>query len=795
MYKKQTMGITLLLGLLHPGAIQSVRANVPAIPLAARQELSAEQITALGKEFFELVDLQTPGLEKARGLVAESDFSAALNAYRDALLDDLKNRDFGEMVTHWGVSSADEMLQGIVRLKRHAGGISKNNIGLPGAIDWVKPTVDEILDEPKNVEPAARESSNRDWSTHLASMHHMLCLVDAYAVGCDVKYAALWLATWEDFALRQKDAVRHADEKQFNSLGAGWGVLFVAWRMEGFWKGLNRLAKQLPADQYGALPGPELARVLISMANDHAAVQAVRLKDAKGAPNQIAHAASCLMIEALGFKGGKQTADWARITRDFVARYYRSINLPDGTNFEQAVNYNKGNPELAVSLLRMYGPGTPDWLEPFLPCARQTLLYLASVVRNGSHHGALTRMGQDDRMEDGRLRRYLKYLPNEDVERILNHVYGDGKLPPPSFSSVAFPYSGYYVMRTGWGKDDAYSFFKASRRPRGHARSDNAAIHFICAYGRDLLIDSGSSSYGEHKINAYLQSSFSKNTIQVDCKGQVWQDNRGPETSADKPIANRWLTSSRYDFAEGVYAGGYEDPKIMVRHERQLIFLRDPQIWIVTDRLRGETGTMSGTETHTYTQTWNFPEDFAPDQVTFDVSKKIIQTLDPKGPNISLRHFSSAQIEYEKYYGQENPMRGWIRVSGLDNLKAVDMHANWKGSGDQVLVTLIIPSRRMENRVAKVESFGSGQDTSICGFSLALKDGTRITYQAALNSAVLHAGSLEARASALLLTELPEGSSSGIMLDARAAQADCEFELAGGNFKEVKAISCPEDKR
>jgi len=735
-----------------------------------------EQTTAVGKQFFELIDLETPGLGKVRKLVQSSDYSAALDAYRDVLLDSLRTRDYGELINHWGgVSEADEMLKGMVRIQRHAGGVSRNQIGLPGAINWIKPTVDEILDEPPNVEPAARESSNRDWSTHLSSMHHMGSLVAAFAKTHDAKNATFWLRTWEDFVLHQKEAVNRADQKQYNALKASWGVLFVAWRMENFWVGLNALAKELPSDARAALPGPALARVLIFMSTDYAAVQVERLKNGSGAPNQFATAATCLMMEALGFMGGRQCPQWKEETVKFVSKYYRSINLPDGTNFEQAVNYNKGNPDLAIRMLRMY-PQRPAWIEQSLPSARQSMLYIAAVIRNGSHHGALTRMGQDDRMEDERLRGFLKYLPDENVERILNHVYGDGRLPQPAFTSIAFPYSGYYVMRTGWGKNDAYSFFKASRRPRGHARNDNTAIHFICAYGRDLLVDGGSRTYGEHWINPYLISSFSKNTVQVDGKGQdakqMGQGDRGPNTTADEPIANRWSTSARFDFAEGFYASGYEDPKIMVRHERQLIFLREAQIWIVTDRIRGESRKMPATETHSYTQTWKFPEDFEENQVCFDSATGVIRTTDPKGPNVSLRHFGLSTIEYLKYYGQEKPARGWIRVSGIAPLKAVDIHANWNGSGEQLLVTLIVPAKDTADRIKSVSATARNNERSVCGFTAELTDGTRIAYQAALNTALLQTETLQAEASALLTVKPTHGAVGGIVLDGKAVRCE-----------------------
>ena len=340
-------------------------------------------------------------------------------------------------------------------------------------------------------------------------------------------------------------------------------------------------------------------------------------------------------------------------------------------------------------------------------------------------------------------------------------------------------------------------------------RNDNTAIHFLCAYGRDLLIDSGSSTYGQHVINDYLQSSFSKNTIQVDGKGQNEQQmgsgNRGPNTTAAEPIANRWHTSEQFDLAEGFYASGYEDPKIQVRHERQIVFLRKPLVWIVTDRLRGENGTMPAGEQHTYTQTWNFPENFAQNQVTFDSAAKSIRTVDPKGPNVTLRHFARFPIQYQKFYGQENPMRGWIRVAGVENLKAVDLHATWQGRGEQLLVTLITPSKGLEPAIEKVKPLTDEQAGAADGFALTLKDGTRVTYQAALNSAPLVAGPVRATGSALVVMEMPQEPARGIVLDAAGLQVNereqplatrnFEFTVRDGRLSDVQAITYPPGSR
>ena len=40
-----------------------------------------------------------------------------------------------------------------------------------------------------------------------------------------------------------------------------------------------------------------------------------------------------------------------------------------------------------------------------------------------------------------------------------------------------------------------------------------------------------------------------------------------------------------------------------------------------------------------------------------------------------------------------------MRVTGIKPLKAVSIDSNWQGKGEQVLVTLIIPDQKGEERV------------------------------------------------------------------------------------------------
>ena len=47
----------------------------------------------------------------------------------------------------------------------------------------------------------------------------------------------------------------------------------------------------------------------------------------------------------------------------------------------------------------------------------------------------------------------------------------------PTETSHAFPYSGHYVMRSGWDKDATYLLFDAGPFGAGHQHEDK--LHFV----------------------------------------------------------------------------------------------------------------------------------------------------------------------------------------------------------------------------------------------------------------------------------------------------------------------------
>jgi hypothetical protein len=379
----------------------------------------------------------------------------------------------------------------------------------------------------------------------------------------------------------------------------------------------------------------------------------------------------------------------------------------------------------------------------------------------------------------------LKDFPDPLSRKIVDALTDHGDAAGIPFTSVAFPYSGYYALRDGWRWDSRYLWFMAARRGSGHAVENINSIA-IAAFGRHLLVDSGPESYGnpvflpedqrqyERAIDRYADCTLSHNTVVVDGQSQrrlIYGENYPDRRPYKQPIATRWLHSADFDFVEGNYEDGYGNDAstdIHANHLRQIIFVRPAGLWIVLDRMNADAP-------HTYTQLWNFPPyvnhkgdanpGFRKDQIIVDSDQHKITTHDPDGPNVSLYQFNTEPLTYKTFYGSLDPFLGWYNLAiGGRRYPKLDVHTNWQSKGDSLLVTVIVPSQTAQSPVQSIISKNDAAK-GIRGFDLVLGDGTHIALAAAIQPASLSVDQASASATVLLLVTRPNQPAAGLATD------------------------------
>jgi len=332
------------------------------------------------------------------------------------------------------------------------------------------------------------------------------------------------------------------------------------------------------------------------------------------------------------------------------------------------------------------------------------------------------------------------------IKNVLNGLDDDA----PRFNSIFFPYGGTAAIRDSWSRDSRYLYFFAPRAGAGHSAEAVGDVQ-IFAFGRELLSTGGTSSYRLEKkmskeqipmmndLDNYISESNSRNTVLVDGKGQ----SRLKET--EQVVMDKYPDTTGYRFhendslvyVEGRYSDGYYSCDD-VTHKREILFLKEEGIWVIVDRLYSE-------KPHTYTQNWhmnvvgeNFERKINDKLYSWEMDgfkredivsgDNEIYTKDESGANIFIRHFGD--VEYKRYFGEKQPYLGWSSISTnkFRYYPVEEIHCNFKGEKNTVLVTVIEASENTKSKITNIirKADGGSFELNLNKYSFTKNDNGRI---------------------------------------------------------------------
>jgi len=709
-------------------------------------------------------------------------------------------------------------------------GFSKASAGV-GAVDWTATSTDPVILEKSQYGPFF-------FSQPLAA---------AYWKTGDPTYLTAWFAIAGDFARNQKRQILEipvAKRRMDNApwVAGGLPALHQAYRTITMLRCLGVFAKSLPAEgdsdkpswpmvlrplnspprpaSLALIPLPELEDIVHLLAVEHPKLLLESYYEPGAVPNQRFEGLAALVMLGEIFPDADGMAEVARKTNKAMVEYVTNGFNADGGMVEQSLNYNVVQAERFRQLGKLLRGHPPSWLpllgERLIGFQRllvgiSTPMHELPVIGNNTSNPPAAWKGEDVR------KRWFDRRRADGVNLDASAL---------GFTSIAFPYSGYYVQRRDWAWDSPYLLMTNARPARGHQSMDNLAIE-VHAYGRPLLIRGGPPTYGlrflpadrradAEKIDAYFneESSYKLNTVIVDGYSQTRTARVGVKPY-DQPVAGRWHATAEFDLVDGHYALGYgikahsARVDFSVTHQRRVIHVRGLSCWVVTDTLRG-----AANEEHEFTQIWKFPPlrgkddghnapvcGFTPEQVTF--REAAIRTVDPDGPNLSLYQFSHLPLTYTKHVGETDPYRGWYARFFGDLIPAVDMHATWRAKGASVVTTLAWPTSGANP--PPIRSFARGemeptQDTS--SFVAKLDNSDTLAFaESAAGPRQLKAAGIRITGETLLVTKqgrvvrgivlgCKEWTDGGVTI--RPQEPDFEFICrADGGFDTVAPIETP----
>ena len=781
---------------------------------------------------FRELDLSRPELTDVVDCLEQRDYAGALSLWRDGVVERLREHDFGQYgwhsyVRHPRCAEAADYLCGLSTREAY---LKKWKDQSPGFID-----IFGMRGPPRSGRPinwfvdinseidwgdpafAAWDTGRKLQRTVYVNFEFMKSFVGRYWDTGNEAYMQKAFEIMSDFARHHHDGFwRDYYQKGFHDkevreiYRCDWRLntngLAMGWRLKNFLKIMAGLCKSLSSDKpkkwddvLAPVPGPltrqeldripadQLADIALCLMKQHTGKVLWFCVPDGAVPNQRAEglkAAAFLSAIFPNFKTTPQLTEY--VERAYIHMLDGNI-LPDGGSLEQSFNYNTQDKEGLEELVRFFGDAPP-------PYAR---LALAKVkARRAVDDGLQTPLG--DLPQVGNSHAVLGKAVWEGEETSKRYwaskdIHGREPVRPRPYTSKAFPYSGFFAMRSGWGMDDLYLFLMAGRPQGGHSMRDNNSIQ-VTAYGRQLVVCGGPPTYGMFRnddargADFYLSesSSLKTNTVLVDGHSQSKNAPRA-KRAYRTPVASRWHTSDRFDLVDGLYNLGYGECKkrrdvnidMSVEHYRSVVFVKEAKLWLIQDRMINK-----GKKEHQYTQVWNFLpycEDkrwaksiagFKEDQFRLEGDRKRFRTTDPTGPNVEFRHFGPGKIAYRKYCGHRDPWLGWLATGIGDARPAVDIHANWQSADGDVLLTLLIPLDKGRASPVKTAQLIDAANGKTRGIDATLQNGLRLRFLCSATPQRLAIGPIEVSGKQLLVVNSPSGVLSGLAVGCERLRVD-----------------------
>lgn len=603
-------------------------------------------------------------------------------------------------------------------------------LGTPGLINWTW--------MPENMTPVNAWNPERWVEDRLGDVLLAAPLLRAYEETGEPRYLRRYADILDDRHMNWLDDVLASGrglEIGVNSSEGYAGEIGLEASLFGV---LRQLAVARPESRR-EFPALTLAESLLRMAELYIPVQMRLVRCITG--NRLSHMYSHrLAVLGLSFPEFTFSGYMVREKRRAFEVYPVASGYPDGHDVNWAYNYAFNYPQQRTLDMLRRDPGHARCLtDAYGQYHRdQMIRRMRTLAHSLFINGTAPRWAKPDKDYGVRWRKLGNRQPDpafpdwlvqhDDILRIAATVYGSGWAGEPLASSDAFPYTGFYHLRTGWRPQEDIDVFFSPYRPFHYWGPSMWGHLKLFAFGRtfidhrsggELLIDGAPKVESE---TAHLLPAHYLTDWRVPAYGlPQWH------MGDDAILPYRFFTSAAFDYAEGVYAAPFiaRESRVViedVRQERRVMLARNAGLLIVADRIQSATNRLC-------TLQWGLHASVSPQDVHYDADRGAVHTGTGGAANLSLYQVATSDGVYAgAQAGGEALERlaeiNWRGRFGQD-IKTENLVFHYGPSGDLHVITILHVRRPGEEPLA---SFTPVRDASGIGFEAMTTSGERVAF-------------------------------------------------------------------
>ncbi len=328
---------------------------------------------------------------------------------------------------------------------------------------------------------------------------------------------------------------------------------------------------------------------------------------------------SALAMLAILFRDFEGTDQWYQHAMELLKAHMQKEINPDGFQFERSVHYHMSdignyfyvyqlvkNSEIEVDPLweaqlkslftTLAKVAYPDKSAPVLQDDTDNPWAEKNAIASTMSLGYI--LFEDDEIayfSEPEVSPKMYWFLRQSQLESLSHL--NAKLP--SYGSLSFPDTHYYIMREGWSTNDKMMIISAGldEKKPDHQHGDMLGVQAM-ANGQCIL-PNYQVRYSLSDFELF-KNSLVKNVALVDdeLQGKKWTSNKGGSgfgkfKQLPQPTTIAWQSNTNFDLHIGSH-DGFED--IGVEYSRQVIYVKD-EFWIVKDNFQSDTE-------HSYKQVW-----------------------------------------------------------------------------------------------------------------------------------------------------------------------------------------------